>query len=151
MARLGIVLRAGFRAKRYSLVHVADLCDGLLQIAERGLRIRAAGPEGVYYLDGGGVHTWDEIALAVCAALGRRAAVLPIPELLSYAAAAGASLRAAVTGMAQILSFDKLREMREHTWTCSSERARREVGFAPRFQLEEGMQDTVSWFRGRGL
>jgi len=151
MARLGLVLRAGFSAKRYSLVHVSDVCDGLLQIAERGLRVGAAGPEGVYYLDGGGVHTWDEIARAVCAALGRRAAVLPVPEILGYAAAAGASLRAAITGKAQMLSFDKVREMREHAWTCSSERARREVGFAPRFQLEEGMRDTVSWFRERGL
>jgi dihydroflavonol-4-reductase len=151
MARIGVVLRAGFGAKRYSLVHVSDLCDGLVAVAERGRRARAAGPEGVYYLDGGAVHTWDEIARAVCAALGRRAAVLPIPEVVGYAAAAGASLRAAVTGKAQMLSFDKLREMREHAWTCSSERARRELGFSPRYGLEEGMRDAVSWFVGRGL
>jgi dihydroflavonol-4-reductase len=131
-------------------VHVSDLCDGLLAVAERGRRVRASGAEGVYYLDGGGVHTWDEIARAVCRALGRRAAVLPVPEVLGYAAAAGASLRAAVTGKAQVLSFDKLRELREHAWTCSSERARREVGFAPRYALEEGMRDAVSWFKARG-
>ncbi len=151
MARLGLVLRAGFAEKRYSLVHVSDLCDGLLQIAERGRRIGAAGPQGVYYLDGGGIHTWDEIASSACAALGRRALVVPVPEVVSYAVAAGASLRAAATGKAAILSLDKLSEMRQRAWTCSSDRARREVGFTPRYQLADGMRDTVAWFRERGL
>ena len=60
-------------------------------------------------------------------------------------------LAAALTRTPNILSFDKLREMRHATWTCSSERARRELGYAPRFGLEDGMADSVAWFRARGM
>ena len=148
MARLGVVLRAG-GPKRYSALHVADLCDGILAVAERGRRVGAAGDAGVYFLDDGGDHSWDEIALAACDALGRRARVLALPEATSAVVTAGASLLAALTRTATVLSLDKLKEMREPAWTCSSARATREVGYHPRFPLAEGMRDAVAWFEAR--
>lgn len=151
MARLGVVVRVGFREKRYSLVHVSDLCDGLLAAAERGAAVSAGGSEGIYYLDCGADHSWDEIALAACAAAGRRSRVVPIPELALAAVAAGCSLGALVARRPSMLSLDKMREGRQRAWTCSSERARRELGFAPRFPLAEGMADAVAWFRRRGM
>jgi nucleoside-diphosphate-sugar epimerase len=151
MARLGIVLRAGYGEKRFSLVHVEDLCRGLVAVTDRGARVEAEGWAGVYFLDDGADRSWDEIALAACAAAGRRARVLPLPEAVSVLAAAGATLVAALTRKPNILSFDKLREMRQASWTCTSERARRELGYAPRFGLEDGMADAVAWFRARGM
>ncbi len=147
MARLGVVLSVGPGEKRYSLVHVADLCDGILAAAERGGRVERDGAEGTYFLDGGPSHSWEEIALAACAAAGRRARVVRVPTLTSVAVAAGASLAAALTRKPSILSFDKLKELRQPAWTCTSERARRELGYAPRFPLTEGMADAVAWFR----
>lgn len=151
MARLGLVFRSGFGEKRFSLVHVEDLCRGLLAVLDRGTRVAAEGEAGVYFLDDGKDRSWDEIALAACAAAGRRARVVPLPEAVSALVAAGAMLAAALTRTPNILSFDKLREMRHATWTCTSERARRELGYAPRFGLEDGMADAVAWFRARGM
>jgi nucleoside-diphosphate-sugar epimerase len=74
-----------------------------------------------------------------------------VPELASVVVAAVSSLAAAVTGKASVLSLDKLKEIRESAWTCTSERARRELGYAPRFPLTEGMADAVTWFRAQGL
>ena len=151
MALLGVVLRVGSGEKRYSLVHVADLCDGILAVAERGRRVGGEGAEGVYFLDGGPDHSWEEIALASCAAAGRRARVVHVPELTNLAVAACASLAAALTRKPSMLSFDKLKEIRQPAWTCTSERARRELAYAPRFALKEGMADAVAWFRAQGL
>lgn len=150
MARLGVVVRAGGE-KRYSLVHVADLCEGILAVLDRGRRLAGEGAQGIYFLDGGPDHTWDEIALAACSAAGRRARVIRVPELASLAVVAGASAAAALTRRANILSFDKLKEMLQPAWTCTSERARAEVGYAPRYPLAEGMADAVAWFRAQGL
>jgi len=147
MARLGFVLRAGFAQKRYSILHVSDLCDGILAVAERGRRAAPEGTEGVYFLDDGAVHTWDEIALAACSAWGARVRVLPVPETASAVVALGSSLAAAFTGRPTMLSFDKMKEIRQAAWTCSSGRARREVGYAPRVPLGQGMADAVAWFR----
>jgi nucleoside-diphosphate-sugar epimerase len=149
MARAGVIVRVGFRPKRYSLVHVSDLCDGILRVVEAGRRV-GRGTDGVYYLDGGPDATWDEIARAACAAAGRRARVLCLPELASAVAAAASTIASAFTREPSILSLDKLREIRQPAWTCRSDRARREVGYAPRFALAEGMADAVSWFRTRG-
>jgi dihydroflavonol-4-reductase len=146
MVRAGVVVRAGFAARRYSVVHVDDLCDALLAVAERGRAVGPAGGEGVYFVEDGAVHGWDEIARPAFAALGRRPRSLPLPLAVSWAAAAGAMLAAAVTGRAAMLSFDKMREIRETAWTCSAERARREVGFAPKVSLDEGMRDAVLWY-----
>lgn len=153
MARLGLVFRAGFGEKRFSLVHVEDLCRGLAAVIDRGARVEEEGQgwAGVYFLDDGTDRSWDEIALAACAAVGRRARVVPLPEAVSALAAAGATLVAALTRRPNILSFDKVREMRQAAWTCTSDRARRELGYAPRFGLEDGMADAVAWFRARGM
>jgi nucleoside-diphosphate-sugar epimerase len=142
MARLGVVVRTG-RPKRYSVLHVSDLGDALVAAAERGRRVRGAGPDGVYFLEDGAEHTWDEIALAACAALGRRARVLPVPEVAGVVVAAGSSLIAAVTRVPSILSFDKVKELRQSAWTCTAARAARELGFAPQFPLAEGMREAV--------
>jgi dihydroflavonol-4-reductase len=150
MARLGVVVRAGSGEKRYSLVHVADLCDGIVAVLERGRCVGRDGAEGAYFLDSGADHSWDEIALAACHAAGRRARVIRVPEIAGAALAAGASLAALLTRRASILSFDKLEEMRQAAWTCTSERARRELGYAPRYPLAEGMADAVAWFRAQG-
>jgi dihydroflavonol-4-reductase len=146
MARAGVVLRAGFGDKRYSVVHVEDLCDGILEVAARGRPLGGPRAEGIYFLDDGGIHGWDDIARAACDALGRRARVVPLPLALSWAVAAGAMLGAALGGGAAMLSFDKMREIREPAWTCTSERARRELGFAPRFGLADGMREAVQGY-----
>jgi nucleoside-diphosphate-sugar epimerase len=151
MARAGVVVRAGPATKRYSVVHVADLCDGIAAVLSRGAALEASGSRGVYFLDSGEVHSWDALGLAACAAAGRRARVVAVPEALSYAVAAGARLGQALTGRVAMVSFDKLREIRQPAWTCSSARARAEVGFAPRFDLARGMADAVGWFRERGI
>jgi nucleoside-diphosphate-sugar epimerase len=145
LARAGLVLRAGSASKRFSLVHVADLCDGIAQVAERGKRLGATGGEGVYFLDDGAEHAWEEIGRAACAALGRRARVVALPEALTYALAAGATAAAALRGGVAMMSFDKIRELRQPSWTCTSARARSEVGYAPRVGLAEGMRDAVAW------
>ncbi|HET9597766.1 MAG TPA: NAD-dependent epimerase/dehydratase family protein [Anaeromyxobacteraceae bacterium] len=152
MARLGVVVRTGLAHKRYSVVHVADLCDGIAAVLDRGAALEPRGPRsrGVYFLATSEVPTWDDLALAACAAAGRKAVVLPVPEAVAYGVAAAAWMHQTATGRAAMISFDKLREARQPAWICSSERARDEVGFVPRFDLAAGMRDAVAWFRARG-
>ena len=150
MARLGVILKAGFADKRYSLVHVDDLCQGILAAAERGHRLDASGSEGIYFLSDGGEHSWDDVGEAVCAALGRHGLVLPLPEVAGLPVALASSVLAALTRRPAILSFDKMREIRQPAWTCSSARAERELGWRPRLKLAEGMRRSVEWFREMG-
>ena len=151
MARARVVVKAGFGEKRYSAIHVDDLCELIELAALRGRRLSASGSEGVYFADDGVEYTWEDLGRSALEALGRRGVVLPLPEAASWLAAGISSAAARVTGRAAILSLDKMLEIREAAWTSSSARARRELGWAPRLGLEEGMRRSVGWFRARGL
>lgn len=150
MARTGVVVKAGFGDKRYSLIHVQDLADAILLAAERGKRLGASGNEGIYFADDGTVRGWEELGRLTLEALGRRGVMLPLPEAVSWLAAGASTLASRLTGRAAILSLDKMMEIREAAWTCSSERARRELGWAPRHELAEGLRQSVEWFRRAG-
>ena len=150
MARSGVVWKAGFADKRYSVVHVEDLADAVVRAAEGGRRLGRSGSEGIYFADDGVPRAWDELGRAALEALGRRGVVVPVPEAVSWLLAGAATAASRVTGKAAILSLDKMLEIREAAWTCTSERARRELGWEPRFDLAEGMRQSVEWFRRSG-
>jgi nucleoside-diphosphate-sugar epimerase len=151
MARLGVVLKAGLGDKRYSVVHVEDLCDAILAAAEHGKAVGREGNEGTYFVSDGGEHAWEDIGRAAFDAVGARGRVVAIPEAVGWLVAAGSAVVSGLTGLPAMLSFDKMNEIRQAAWTCSIDRARRELGYAPRFALAEGMRQSADWFRARGL
>ncbi|HEX8985723.1 MAG TPA: hypothetical protein VF767_09835, partial [Bryobacteraceae bacterium] len=53
-------------------------------------------------------------------------------------------------GKAGILSRQKIVEARCRYWICDSSRAARELGFAPACTLEEGVAETLSWYKEAG-
>lgn len=151
MARLGLMVKAGFADKRYSLVHVEDLAEGIVAAAERGRRLGRAGTEGIYFVADGEEHPWEGVARAAGEALGARSRVVPLPEAAGWLLAAGTSLWASLSRRPAMLSLDKMNEVRQLAWTCAIDRARDQLAFEPRFPLAEGMRQSAEWFRARGL
>jgi dihydroflavonol-4-reductase len=154
MARLGVVLKSGFGPKHYSIIHVDDLCAALLAATERGQTLRAEDPAaGVYMVSDGAEHRWEDVCEALAQALGRtRPAVVPVPETVSYVVGLGSELAARVRGTVPMLNRDKVREMRCPAWTCSTERAARELGFTPAISLAQGFASALADYaeaRGR--
>lgn len=151
LAKLGLVPKSGLQEKFYSLIHVDDLVELIIQAAERGSRVDEGGSSGVYFCSDGLEYTWDMLAVGALEALGKRGTVVPVPEVVTWLAAGASSAAARLTGKPAILSLDKMMEIREAAWTCSSEKARRELGWSARISFAEGMRDSARWFRARGL
>jgi dihydroflavonol-4-reductase len=152
MARFGLVLKTGFGPKHYSLVHVDDLCGGILAAAEKGRTLSSEDmSQGVYFLSDGEEYSWEDFCKTLAAALGKGPPrIISLPEVVSYAAVLGARAQAALRGTVAMFSIDKVREMRCEAWTCCSHRAENEIEYRPIVPLENGLRRTIDWYRKEG-
>lgn len=149
MAARGLGIRHGLlEPKRYSIIHVDDLGRSIALALDKGRAVQGMeGPEGVYYVSDGGIHLWDELIRRAAAALGRGSAfVLPVPESLAWPLGIWSDIAARLTGKPQIVSIDKVRESMGPGFACSIERARNELGYAPGWPAEKGIEHTARWY-----
>ena len=49
-----------------------------------------------------------------------------------------------------LINFEKARDMVQDYWTCDSSKAQRDFGFTQQIPLEEGIRNTVEWYRSKG-
>jgi len=73
-----------------------------------------------------------------------------IPFALLYPVALGRELLARVTGKPNILSRQKLKEMKAPGWVCSTDLIRRELQFTAGVSLREGIARTITWYEQNG-
>jgi len=139
-----LVWRAG--RNRFSLSYAPDVARAAT------LALTADHPSGsILYTSFDRDFDWRGLAHALAATIGRSVHVVPVPALAFAAAAAAATASSAVSGRPPLLSFDKLKELREPYWLCSNEDARRLLGWAPELSVERALAATHAWYLSRGL
>lgn len=128
-----------------SLVHVEDCVRAILTILERE---RESG--GIYFVDDGRVYTRAELMESVGAAVGKRPRVVAIPVPLLVGVGCGVEAVMRTLGRPYVLGRDKVADLRQRHWVCSSGRLQERLDFAPTVPLEQGMQSTARWYRQEG-
>ena len=128
-----------------SLVHVRDLVRGMVDAAEA-----EATAGQTYFIGSERQYSWRDFKGAITGALGRRALTVPVPGPLLEAAGAVAELAGRLTGTFPPLNREKAQAVRRTCKMCSVERARRDFGYEQRVPLEEGMRETIGWYREEG-
>ena len=131
--------------KYYSIVHVRDLCSGILAAASpRGLAL----PSGeIFYVSNTGTVTYEEIISTISTHLNKRPLRLPVPIFVLKGAAASLTLLSSLTGKAFPFGNDKLNEILPDYWVCSNKKAQDKLGFQPQFDFFSGMGDAIKWYR----
>lgn len=146
IARNRLVPLLGRRGARAAMIHVDDLCSLLVaQVREvpsgRVLIASDARPEG---------YTWREVFATAARAMGNARPVLfhaPAPLLRGVALAGDA---ARLFGTANMLTSEKLRELRHPDWSVPAEDRAQPAGWAPGYSLAEGFGNAVAWYRRAG-
>jgi dihydroflavonol-4-reductase len=125
-----------------NIVHVDDVAAGHLLAEERG-------SIGERYILGSENLTLREILSRISQIVGRRPPrlALPVSALMPIAFAAEAMAR--ITGQEPFVTRDGLRLARKKMF-FSSEKAVRELGYAPR-PADIALADAVAWFRRHGM
>lgn len=128
-----------------SLVHVHDVVRGMVDAAQ------AEGTVGrTYFLGSAHFYSWREVHAAMCSALQRRALAVPVPPVLTGIVGAAAELGGRLTGTYPPLNREKAREARFACKMCRIDRARADFEYRPRVSLDDGMRETVAWYRANG-
>ncbi len=128
-----------------SIVYVEDLVEGILSAA---LAPEAKGE--CYFLANPEPVIWREFALLVARVLGFEAVSLPVPLAALKAAALAGDLGGRIRGSAALFRSEKLEEMRQRAWVCSSRKAYTEIGWEPCTPLVQAIEKTARWYKKHG-
>jgi nucleoside-diphosphate-sugar epimerase len=142
LARRRIAIHPANRDHWLSIIHVDDLADAIVCCAT------AEGAVGrVYCLGNVEPVQWAELFRLAARCSGRDLAIdMEVPALLVDAGAMVGDVIARVTGHAGLLTTEKVALSKARYWTCSSARAKRELGFNAAIPLEQGLCDTYRWY-----
>jgi dihydroflavonol-4-reductase len=131
--------------KYYSLIHVRDLCRGIVQSA---VAQPSKVPSGeIFYLANSRYHTYREIMGVIAETLGRDPLRIRVPRLAVTAIATVLSGAGWLLRRNFSLNLDKLNELNPDYWICSSQKARDLLGFEPEYDLSTGMANAIEWYR----
>jgi dihydroflavonol-4-reductase len=144
LVQRGLSLRLGSGPQKVSLIYIQDLVDLLLLALENDAAL------GETFFACTMFHSYSDLATAIASSLDRRLVRLYLPQAVIAPMSAWARIQGRLTGRPALLNEQRLLEMRVPFWLCSGEKARRELGFAPKYDLIAAVQETANWYRENG-
>ncbi len=144
LVKRGLNLRLGRGERWISLIYVHDLVRLIL------LALESEAAQGQTYFGCGWAHTYDELSDAIIKALNKRTLRVTLPEAMLTPMALWSRVQGKLTGRPALLNDQRIRDMRQRYWLCSGERARRELGFEPKYDLETAVHETANWYVEHG-
>lgn len=141
-SKLGFVTYIAGQDRLVSIVYVEDLVEGILKAA-----LSAVSRNRAYYMANPEPVVWKEFSLLIARIVGRRVMAIPVPLALMRMISMGGDIIGRVSGNAVLFRSEKIVEMEQVAWVCSSERAYRELDWKPRVPLEEAIRKTAQWYK----
>lgn len=146
LARRGIAIHPGNRDHWLSIINVNDLATAIVACATS---LDAVGK--TFFLGAEEPVRWCDLFRDAALASGTRLAIdVEVPATLVRVAGRFGDIVARATGRAGLMTSEKIALSRPRYWVCSSNRARREIGFAPSVDLQTGLSEAYHWYRTAG-
>jgi len=124
-------------------VYIDNLIDATLAATKRDQSVGQ-----VYLISDGIAVTWKEF-FGYYAQMAGKLRIRSVPEWLGKAIGLGMEITSKLTGKPPKLTREAVRYLTREA-RFSIEKAKRELGYQPRFTLEEGMKLTEKWLREAG-
>ena len=143
--RWRIAIKIGTTPRSLSLIHVKDLVDAMIRAAE------APDPDqNVFFITDGNTYSWDDVANATMKALEVRAQTVIIPVSLMGFAAMISEFLSKMRNQVPLLDRQRMIDLRQSSWTASSERFFNHYSFQPRLDLDQGLKQACTWYKQQG-
>ena len=134
----------GKKLQQLSFVHVKDVAD----IAVDAL---FSNNTGIYNITDGNCYSRYEFADIVKAILRKKAYRFHIPMPLVKALAYFLETINGLMNKPAVINREKLHELAATNWVCDISKAKTELNFTPKFNLHNGLKDSIAWYRNNKL
>ncbi|MBI9069975.1 MAG: NAD-dependent epimerase/dehydratase family protein [Melioribacteraceae bacterium] len=137
-----IMTLIGFDKKKVSLINVKDLARGIFLSSQSE---KAKGE--TYFITSSEFYDWYQVGAAMAKVMNKKAVKIKIPHSVVYFLASLSQFFAMFKKEATIFNIEKARDMVQTHWTCNGEKAEKDFGFRQEISLEEGIKQTVAWYK----
>lgn len=140
--KTGIIPQLGGKDKYLSLIHVKDLVRGIIRSTELKKTIGK-----IYFITSPKPYPWSEIAKTTLKVMNKRGFKIPVPVGLMKGVALISEGISSFSKKPALVNNQKIIEMEQDFWTCSPERAKKDLGFEAQISLEDGIRETIAWYK----
>jgi nucleoside-diphosphate-sugar epimerase len=101
----------------------------------------------IYHISDGKYYTIDDVAKIAEPIIGKKTLRVKVPKsiLKTYA-----TLTHFFKSGDTVFGPDKVKELTQGCWICDTGKAKRELGFVPKYSLEQGLKETIEWYQEQG-
>ncbi len=135
----------GFRKKYLSMVYAQDLVDAIILAGDHADSIGQT-----YFVDDGRVYTWQDISETLARVMGRWTVPLFVPESVVHGLGYVMEFLSRWSKNPAVLNRQKIIELRQPAWTCSSAKIQQKLGFQAKYDFEQGARASAEWYANEG-
>jgi nucleoside-diphosphate-sugar epimerase len=144
-AKKGVVLGLGSREKRMSLIYGPELARAIIDVTV------SEKTTGETYFAADEMHySYVEVLTIATRLFGKKPRTIVVPKSILYSLAAIAETISLFAATAPVLNLDKVRDLVQKEWTCSTRKIEEHVGFRSQVTIQEGLEKTLAWYAVQG-
>lgn len=138
----GFDFGVGYKKQLITFIYVKDLVRAIFAAIEAPIVRRA------YFISEEQAYTSSGFRKYVAAELGKRCVIpIVVPCWFLWIISVVAEWIGGLRGKTSTLNRDKYSIMCQRNWVCDTTPTREELGFIPQYSLEEGVRETVAWYK----
>jgi len=130
--------------QQLSFVHARDVAD----VAVQALFLKE---KGIYNISDGNNYSRYQFADIAKKVLKKNSIRFHIPMPLIKVLAYFMETTNGWVNKPAVINREKLHELAAKNWSCDISKAKRELNFNPKFNLEDGLKDTIQWYQTNKL
>jgi nucleoside-diphosphate-sugar epimerase len=125
-----------------SLIYIDDLINAILLAVEQE---KAAGNK--YFLSDGIVYSHNELINAIASALSVKVMKIKFPKPVFLTISFFSEGISKMSGKSTMINRDKMKELFSKNWLCDITKAKKELFFTPKIEINKGIQWTADWYK----
>lgn len=126
--------------QKIQLIYVKDVCEAVEKALKQGV-------QGIFFIAHPEILKTLEICFFLKEIIGKPVNIITIPEsVVKFFSCINLGL-GIISGKKTMFNPQKVKELLEEKWLCSTEKAKERLGFEARINFSMGARETYKWYR----